>query len=1124
MKTDNQVSHLKLLQKEYSSENVSLLIGAGFSKNALKDFPSWNELLADMILELYKDRFVNSPSRIIKKNPHQTILNKKFKTQKIQEIVDEIGYLEVVSQFLKKKGMREAVEIYIEERTPYIDENRKAFIIPQKKVSIDIDDAALSLHEKLLEGKWDQIYTTNYDNLLEYTATVKSKGWQEITNGSDLSFSNNKKNIIKVHGSLRSTDDRYNNKKFEFDGCHDHCYIITKEDYENYAIQHEAFAQLMRISILKGVFCLLGFSGNDPNFLSWIRWVKDILIKAKDKESSSKIKVYVITIDDKEISKELELYYTNHHISIISLRNPLIKEKINAQNDNPKDLIKCFLEYIYEKNSKVENLYNKYWADISKSNSLENIEIDKEKLLSLSRELGFKKVIHYQNNYLSRIRFLKTELSLQQIEFALLAFFDVNFVIDDYFESRIKNNLNELSEEYVNLYNEIKNRTNTLENTATELFDISNEDIKFYDEALRSAFNLNFVELEKKVSQWNPKGKYLINKASLVSIFDVSLAKNMLLEYINNNETTDKNKYLAIQNLNMLLDWGEKSYPTVNYKNQNLDSLYDIIDGLTSEISRQRNDIKPYGTNALENGTSKKIKEAVRFLNFLLDIGPQRSSGIYVTFDINKWYNVFQQIYQYYPYPCFYFSLQYSSKDILTRIGQDFAYADNLNTDSEIILLKSLNNLIDKSIPPQFSTPTFWITSQLLAAVPALKWEKMFMKIWDKYLLPIFDEEVRSGEIFNFIKEGLPYLNDKENKKKIILDCIIYREKNFGNSLFFLYYLGIKKNKFDSKFKYTITHFISNISEPIEINIAGNIYSVLDEDHINTLVGKADDFLKHNKIMEDFTVYTIASFLNNGKKELTSLKRYIMNSDKLWGNGCMKNSMSSPHFLDLSKFENNISWSREDIVFIYEKLKLSSKELFSNKGFDRNDSFFKNRYVRLMDEMLNFLVKNNKILSFEVDYILTVNTIKKELESIRGFVVLDEGILADDPNVFLSALNLLNREIKENGIGNYDYQINYLISRFLNKRREGLAYCIEYLSYFFSTYFSKQKNSSAELERKIILGIDQYNKEVLMRLDLNVVKVSKYLISLSNIMNRKGYESVGINYWLDFKKSRRFNI
>ena len=40
----------------------------------------------------------------------------------------------------------------------------------------------------------------------------------------------------------------------------------------------------MKIALLKGSFCLIGFSCDDPNFLMWMNWVKDVLDKNPEKK------------------------------------------------------------------------------------------------------------------------------------------------------------------------------------------------------------------------------------------------------------------------------------------------------------------------------------------------------------------------------------------------------------------------------------------------------------------------------------------------------------------------------------------------------------------------------------------------------------------------------------------------------------------------------------------------------------------------------------------------------------------------------------------------------------------------------------------------------------------------
>lgn len=45
---------LEELKKRYNNNEVSALIGSGFSKNIFEKYPSWDELLFDMTIELYQ--------------------------------------------------------------------------------------------------------------------------------------------------------------------------------------------------------------------------------------------------------------------------------------------------------------------------------------------------------------------------------------------------------------------------------------------------------------------------------------------------------------------------------------------------------------------------------------------------------------------------------------------------------------------------------------------------------------------------------------------------------------------------------------------------------------------------------------------------------------------------------------------------------------------------------------------------------------------------------------------------------------------------------------------------------------------------------------------------------------
>ena len=56
-------------------------------------------------------------------------------------------------------------------------------------------------------------------------------------------------------------------------------FIITEEDYRTYPNLFPEFVNTVRQSLIENCLCLIGFSGDDPNFLNWIGWLRDVMGK-----------------------------------------------------------------------------------------------------------------------------------------------------------------------------------------------------------------------------------------------------------------------------------------------------------------------------------------------------------------------------------------------------------------------------------------------------------------------------------------------------------------------------------------------------------------------------------------------------------------------------------------------------------------------------------------------------------------------------------------------------------------------------------------------------------------------------------------------------------------------------
>ena len=117
------------------------------------------------------------------------------------------------------------------------------------------------LHRRLLELPWRDVFTTNWDTLLERASSlIPERSYSILRNMDEIPLASNPR-IVKLHGSLDG--------HFPL--------VFTEEDYRTYPDRFAPFVNTVQQSMMESIFCLLGFSGDDPNFLHWSGWVRDNL-------------------------------------------------------------------------------------------------------------------------------------------------------------------------------------------------------------------------------------------------------------------------------------------------------------------------------------------------------------------------------------------------------------------------------------------------------------------------------------------------------------------------------------------------------------------------------------------------------------------------------------------------------------------------------------------------------------------------------------------------------------------------------------------------------------------------------------------------------------------------------
>ena len=124
----------------------------------------------------------------------------------------------------------------------------------------DDDYVPASTHKRLLQLPWSDVFTTNWDTLLERTTRrVPERSYTVMRSEADIPWSTRPR-IVKLHGSLPNPP-----------------LILTEEDYRTYPVRFAPFVNTVQQAMMETVFMLIGFSGDDPNFLHWSGWVRDNL-------------------------------------------------------------------------------------------------------------------------------------------------------------------------------------------------------------------------------------------------------------------------------------------------------------------------------------------------------------------------------------------------------------------------------------------------------------------------------------------------------------------------------------------------------------------------------------------------------------------------------------------------------------------------------------------------------------------------------------------------------------------------------------------------------------------------------------------------------------------------------
>ena len=213
------------------SAGASIMVGAGFTRNAdlarpgARHAPTWRDLGHAMCRKLYPD-------------------DDRRRKSATEEASGTSGLLRLAQEYETAFGKGQ-LHTFLEH-------------------ALRLDDLRPSqTHRRLLRLPWRDVLTTNWDTLLERTCPSVVQRSYSVVQAMDHISSAAAPRIVKLHGTVPGSE---------------HCpLIVTEEDYRTYPTTFAPFVNTVQQLMMESTLLLIGFSGDDPNFLSWSGWVRDNL-------------------------------------------------------------------------------------------------------------------------------------------------------------------------------------------------------------------------------------------------------------------------------------------------------------------------------------------------------------------------------------------------------------------------------------------------------------------------------------------------------------------------------------------------------------------------------------------------------------------------------------------------------------------------------------------------------------------------------------------------------------------------------------------------------------------------------------------------------------------------------
>lgn len=675
---------------------------------------------------------------------------------------------------------------------------------------------------------------------------------------------------------------------------------------------------------------------------------------------------------------------------------------------------------------------------------------------------------------------------------------------------------------------------------------------------MHSAIGMKFDKLSKLLADWDAKDEWVINKAGLLGLMDLTKARDLLNEVSQPNLQEHLYKLELLNYLKVSVREDEvRKNERRQLEAQGLQQVHKQIDMLLERLNRSTRKIKPYGSGKLSYSSAITLGEdteqitSIQAIGLLMASGFQSASGSISLLGGEALYTVASKAFVAYPFPVLFYLLQSRDEKILKRLAQDYIYCDHIYDDERAKIVERLSSsYFGKATPLRFreSIPIF--LSELILAVDPLQWEPFFERFWD--------EKIENGSLFvshndrenDFIVKAMRSIQSPSTFAKIIDDCIraLGKPEVPENTVSDYFYqlannptLEAKSSLIRVLLKEGFGEMIGNLcSKPSLIFAIGNIGELLNhkeeikvaEQLLSMDFTKVDNPRAWRILLHFLGDATIDEAITDGRKRKLSaikdMKAAILESDHLWHAGFRPEGGVSrtTEFISLRSLRigvhplNGLDWTKTEVEKLYELLLLTLNRIdktIKRRHVDGGENIF----AFILEEMRTFLIDEKVTLEHLPTYGKTMRLVERYHNLQRNYDYLLEGLTSSDHNRVLGATSELMELLYQDDadVESHEMHLIALLNKILLQSQPSIEACM----LFVTTYLFKKSEIVflKRLQPYLIEILSRYRKT--LPSDCEIPSVNEYLIRIAHVLNKWGVENEDISHYLDMLVTSRYN-